>query len=80
MPKISNAAHRNVSLMFAIAFFCSWIYCVYATISKGESLWGTAIVLLVTIYYAKSYIVYRKEVKKGNLYGNVRIRLFSHEM
>lgn len=71
MPKISNTAHRNVSLMLAVAFFCGFIYCVYDAISNDGSWLGPAVVLIVTLDFAKSYLVYRKAVKRGNLYGRV---------
>lgn len=72
MPKISNVAHRNVSLMLSIAFFCALIYCVYAAINNEGSWFGLGIVLITTLNFTKSYFVYRKEVKIGNIYGSVR--------
>lgn len=68
---ISNIAHRNVSLMFAIALFCGLIYCVYDTICKGTSWIGLCPIITSTAIFIKFYLSYRKQVKKGNIYGKV---------
>lgn len=74
MPRISisNKAQRNVSLMFAIAFSCGLVYCIYATICKGSP-WITICPVVITIsIFIKSYLYYRKEAKKDKSYSPVK--------
>lgn len=73
MPRISNIAKRNVSLMFATALSCGLIYCVYNTVHKGESWIALCPIILSTAIFINFYLSYRKEIRKGNMYGKVNI-------
>lgn len=74
MTRISNVTYRNVSLMFSIAFFCGLVFCGYHTISTGSSWIGLCPVIIATATFLKFYLIYRKEVNKGNIYGRISHR------
>ena len=70
---VSNIANRNISLMFAIASFCGLIYCIYATIYEGTRWTNLCPIITSTAIFTKFYLSYRKQVKKGNIYGKVNL-------
>lgn len=69
---ISNITHRNVSLILALSSLAGVLYCVYSTIYKGTEWILICPIIMSTAIFTKFYISYRKEIKKGNIYGRVK--------
>lgn len=68
---IGNIAHRNVCLMMGVAFLCGLVYCVYDVITTGSSWISLSPVVIADAMFFRMYLNYRKQVKKGNIYGKV---------
>lgn len=63
---ISNTTNRNIYLMLFVASLAGLIYCVYNTIATNGT-WITLLpILAVTIMFLRLYLIYRREVKRGN--------------
>ncbi len=71
--RVSNVANRNVCLILAISFFVGLVYCVYA-VSHKEATWiSLCPIATSTAIFIRLYLVYRKQVKIGNMYGKVHL-------
>lgn len=68
---VSNIANRNISLIFAVSSFMGAVYCIYTTIHEGSKWTLLCQIVISASIFTKFYLTYRKEVKKGNIYGKV---------
>lgn len=69
---VSNIAARNIYLILAISSFCGLIYSTIEVI-LGDGRWITLCpIAMSTALFLRFYLSYRKQVKRGNLYGKVR--------
>lgn len=67
----SNIANRNISLILAISSLAGLIYCVIATVKEGGKWTSLCPIIVAAALFLRFYLCYRKEVKKGNIYGKV---------
>lgn len=68
---VSNIANRNISLILAVSSFAGLLDCIYSTIYEGINWSQLCPIVISTAIFTKFYLTYRKEVKKGNIYGPV---------
>ena len=68
---VSNIANRNVSLIFAMSSFVGLLYCIYSVIFHGSKWIGLCPIVISTCIFTKFYLTYRREIKRGNIYGKV---------
>lgn len=68
---VSNIANRNVSLILAVSSFVGLLYCLYSVIYHGSKWTDICPIVISTGIFTKLYLIYRREVKRGNLYGKV---------
>ncbi len=71
--RVSNVVNRNVCLILAISFFVGLIYCVYAVLYKEATWISLYSIATSTAIFIRLYLVYRKQVKNGNMYGKVNL-------
>ncbi len=68
---ISNITNRNISMILAVSSFAGLLYCIYSTIYKSTNWSLLCPIVIAIVIFTKFYLTYRKEVKKGNIYGSV---------
>lgn len=71
---ISNKVKRNLWLTLAIMSVVVVVDRSIRMIDGSLEWWNLASAFIITAFCTKFYLCYRKQVKRGNLFGSVRLR------
>lgn len=70
---ISNKVKRNIWLALTIMSGLTVIDRAVRIVDGSVEWWNLLSAIIITALCAKFYICYRKQVKRGNLFGRVKI-------
>lgn len=70
---LSNRVKRNIWLTLTIMSGIAVIDRAVRVATGSGEWWNLVSAIIITALCAKFYICYRKQVKRGNLFGRVRI-------
>lgn len=68
---LSNEVKRNIWLTFAILSVGCIIDRAIRVIDGTVEWWNLVATIVITAFCTKFYLCYRKQVKRGNLFGRV---------
>ena len=69
----NNRTRRNLWLTLAILSLAAVVDRAIRVIDGSIEWWNLASAIIITALCTKFYLCYRKQVKRGNLFGDVRI-------
>lgn len=70
---LSNKVKRNIWLTFAILSFMAVVDRAIRLCDGSIEWWQLVSAMVTTALCSKFYICYRREVKRGNLFGRVKL-------
>lgn len=70
---LSNKAKRNIWLTLAILSVGCIIDRAIRVIDGSVEWWNLVATIVITAFCIKFYLCYRKQVKRGNLFGRVKV-------
>lgn len=70
---LSNRVKRNIWLTLTIMSGLAVMDRTFRVATGSGEWWNLISAIIITALCAKFYICYRKQVKRGNLFGRVRI-------
>lgn len=70
---LSNKVKRNIWLTLAILSVGCIIDRVLRVIDGSVEWWNLITAVLITAFCTRFYLCYRKQVKRGNLFGSVKL-------
>lgn len=70
---LSNKVKRNIWLTLAILSVGCIIDRAIRVIDGSVEWWNLVATIVITAFCTKFYICYRKQVKRGNLFGRVKV-------
>ncbi len=70
---LSNKVKRNIWLTLAILSVGCIIDRVIGVIDGSAEWWNLITAVLITAFCTRFYLCYRKQVKRGNIFGSVKL-------
>lgn len=70
---LSNKVKRNIWLTLAILSVGCIIDRVIRVIDGSVEWWNLITAVLITAFCTRFYLCYRKQVKRGNIFGSVKL-------
>ncbi len=70
---LSNRVKRNIWLTLTILSALTIIDCTVRVVEGSVEWWNLLSAVIVTALCGKFFMCYRKQVKRGNLFGRVKV-------